>query len=57
MDGRQKPVIEFMYPDFMWVAADQVFNQIAKARHMFGGDADMPLVPRHAVSAAPVGRT
>lgn len=46
MDGRYVPVIEFMYPDFMWVAADQVFNQIAKARHMFGGDRDMPLVLR-----------
>ena len=38
LDGRFKPVVEFMYPDFMWVAADQVFNQIGKARHMFGGD-------------------
>ena len=46
MDGRYLPVIEFMYPDFMWVAADQVFNQIGKARHMFGGDSDMPLVLR-----------
>lgn len=46
LDGRFKPVVEFMYPDFMWVAADQVFNQIAKARHMFGGHADMPLVLR-----------
>ncbi|EKD98310.1 MAG: hypothetical protein ACD_23C00490G0001, partial [uncultured bacterium] len=44
MDGRFKPVIEFMYPDFMWVAADQVFNQIGKARHMFGGAFEMPLV-------------
>src|SRR6185312_10064931 len=44
MDGRFRPVVEFMYPDFMWVAADQVFNQIGKARHMFGGDIDMPLV-------------
>ena len=34
------PVVEFMYADFMWVAADQLFNQIAKARHMFGGDND-----------------
>ena len=40
MDGRYVPVVEFMYPDFMWVAADQVFNQIAKARHMFGGDSE-----------------
>ncbi len=46
LDGRFKPVVEFMYPDFMWVAADQIFNQIAKARHMFGGHADMPLVLR-----------
>lgn len=45
-DGRVLPVIEFMYPDFMWVAADQVFNQIGKARHMFGGQSDVPLVLR-----------
>lgn len=50
MDGRYKPVIEYMYPDFMWVAADQVFNQIGKARHMFGGDIDMPLVLRTKVA-------
>ena len=45
-DGRYTPVVEFMYPDFLWVAADQLFNQIAKARHMFGGDGIMPLVLR-----------
>ncbi|KAA0893019.1 thiamine pyrophosphate-dependent enzyme [Pusillimonas sp. ANT_WB101] len=50
MDGRYKPVVEFMYPDFMWVAADQVFNQIAKARHMFGGEINMPLVLRTKVA-------
>jgi 2-oxoisovalerate dehydrogenase E1 component len=50
MDGRYIPVVEFMYPDFMWVAADQVFNQIAKARHMFGGDSEMPLVLRTKVA-------
>lgn len=49
-DGRIWPVIEFMYPDFMWVAADQVFNQIGKARHMFGGDSPMPLVLRTKVA-------
>lgn len=49
-DGRVLPVIEFMYPDFMWVAADQVFNQIGKARHMFGGDSDMPVVLRTKVA-------
>jgi 2-oxoisovalerate dehydrogenase E1 component len=50
MDGRYKPVVEFMYPDFLWVAADQVFNQIGKARHMFGGDDAMPLVLRTKVA-------
>jgi 2-oxoisovalerate dehydrogenase E1 component len=46
LDGRFTPVIEFMYADFMWVAADQLFNQIAKARHMYGGTDDVPLVLR-----------
>src|SRR3546814_122611 len=50
MDGRYKPVVEFMYPDFMWVAADQVFNQIGKARHMFGGGFEVPLVLRTKVA-------
>jgi 2-oxoisovalerate dehydrogenase E1 component len=50
LDGRFHPVVEFMYPDFMWVAADQVFNQIGKARHMFGGDNDLPLVLRTKVA-------
>ncbi len=49
-DGRHKPVVEFMYPDFLWVAADQVFNQVAKFRHMFGGDTDVPLVLRTKVA-------
>ena len=46
IDGRFKPVIEFMYADFLWVAADQLFNQIGKARHMFGGAGAVPLVLR-----------
>lgn len=50
MDGRFRPVVEFMYPDFLWVAADQVFNQAAKARHMFGGTAKAPLVLRSKVA-------
>jgi 2-oxoisovalerate dehydrogenase E1 component len=50
MDGRFKPVVEFMYADFMWVAADQLFNQIGKARHMFGGKGAMPLVLRSKVA-------
>lgn len=50
MDGRFRPVIEFMYPDFLWVAADQIFNQIGKARHMFGGETRIPLVLRTKVA-------
>ena len=50
MDGRYRPVVEFMYPDFLWVAADQVFNQIGKARHMFGGQNPVPLVLRTKVA-------
>ena len=42
-----KPVVEIMFPDFALVAADQIFNQIGKLRHMYGGNnVDMPLVMR-----------
>ncbi|HZY01524.1 MAG TPA: thiamine pyrophosphate-dependent enzyme [Dermatophilaceae bacterium] len=50
LDGRFKPVVEFMYADFMWVAADQLFNQIGKARHMYGGDGEVPVVLRSKVA-------
>lgn len=50
LDGRFTPVVEFMYADFMWVAADQLFNQVAKARHMYGGDGAVPLVLRSKVA-------
>jgi 2-oxoisovalerate dehydrogenase E1 component len=50
LDGRFRPVVEFMYPDFMWVAADQVFNQVGKARHMFGDNNRVPLVLRTKVA-------
>jgi 2-oxoisovalerate dehydrogenase E1 component len=41
-----RPIVEIMFPDFTLVAADQVFNQIGKARHMYGGTTDLPLVAR-----------
>lgn len=50
LDGRYRPVVEFMYPDFMWVAADQVFNQAGKVRHMFGNNNTVPLVLRTKVA-------
>lgn len=46
-----RPVVEIMYPDFALVAADQLFNQIAKVRHMFGGGFPVPVVVRSRVSA------
>jgi len=46
-----RPVVEIMYPDFALVAADQLFNQIAKVRHMFGGSFSVPVVVRSRVTA------
>ena len=46
-----RPVVEIMYPDFCLVAADQLFNQIAKVRHMFGGSFPVPVLVRSRVTA------
>ena len=41
-----RPVAELMYWDFAFVAADQIFNQMAKTRYVFGGNAKIPMVLR-----------
>jgi len=41
-----RPIAELMYWDFAFVAADQIFNQVAKTRYVFGGNAKIPLVIR-----------
>jgi pyruvate/2-oxoglutarate/acetoin dehydrogenase E1 component len=41
-----RPVAEIMYMDFMTIAMDQIVNQAAKMRYMFGGKARLPLVIR-----------
>ncbi|HEY3364671.1 MAG TPA: alpha-ketoacid dehydrogenase subunit beta [Symbiobacteriaceae bacterium] len=41
-----RPVAELMYIDFVTIAMDQIVNQGAKARYMFGGKAKMPVVVR-----------
>lgn len=41
-----RPVAEIMYVDFMTLAMDQVVNQAAKLRYMFGGKASVPMVIR-----------
>ncbi|OZB33374.1 MAG: MFS transporter [Ferrovum sp. 34-44-207] len=46
-----RPVIEIMYPDFALGAADQLFNQISKVRHMFGGKFPVPVIVRSRVSS------
>lgn len=41
-----RPIAELMYIDFTTVAMDQIVNQAAKIRYMFGGKVDVPLVIR-----------
>ena len=41
-----RPVVELMFNDFMGVCFDQIFNQAAKFRYMFGGKAETPVVVR-----------
>jgi pyruvate dehydrogenase E1 component beta subunit len=41
-----RPVAELMFVDFIGVALDQLYNQAAKMKYMFGGKAKLPLVLR-----------
>jgi len=41
-----RPVVELMYVDFAGIAMDQIYNQAAKIRYMFGGKVTVPLVIR-----------
>lgn len=41
-----RPVVEMRYLDFTLCAADELVNQAAKARYMFGGQARVPMVVR-----------
>jgi acetoin:2,6-dichlorophenolindophenol oxidoreductase subunit beta len=41
-----RPVAELMFADFVGVCFDQILNQAAKFRYMFGGKATTPLVVR-----------
>jgi pyruvate dehydrogenase E1 component beta subunit len=38
-----RPIVELMFVDFSGVAFDQIMNQAAKLRYMFGGKAKIPL--------------
>ena len=41
-----RPVAELMFIDFLGVCFDQIYNQAAKFRYMFGGKAETPVVIR-----------
>jgi len=41
-----RPVAEIMFSDFMMLPLEQIVNQAAKMRYMFGGKAKVPLVIR-----------
>ncbi|SDN53606.1 pyruvate dehydrogenase E1 component beta subunit, partial [Megasphaera paucivorans] len=47
-----RPVVDMHFADFIGVPMDEIFNQMAKARYMFGGQCKVPLVLR-----APDGMT
>ena len=46
-----RPVAELMFTDFVGVSLDQIFNQMAKFRYMFGGRTTCPAVVRLAMGA------
>ena len=46
-----RPVAELMFVDFIGVCLDQIMNQIAKFRYMFGGKARTPLTIRTMIGA------
>ncbi len=47
----KRPVAELMFADFIGVSLDQIWNQIAKFRYMFGGKTKCPAVIRMAYGA------
>jgi pyruvate dehydrogenase E1 component beta subunit len=46
-----RPIAELMFVDFFGVCMDQIFNQGAKLRYMFGGKAKVPMVIRTMIGA------
>lgn len=46
-----RPVVELMFIGFMGVTLDQITNQAAKMRYMFGGKANVPMVIRTTIGA------
>jgi acetoin:2,6-dichlorophenolindophenol oxidoreductase subunit beta len=46
-----RPVVEILFMDFLPIATDELCNQAAKIRYMFGGQVTCPLVVRTAMGA------
>jgi len=50
-----RPIVEIMFADFLGVAMDEIVNQAAKMRYMFGGRIKVPMVVRTACGAGVSG--
>jgi pyruvate dehydrogenase E1 component beta subunit len=46
-----RPIVELTFIDFMGVCLDQIVNQAAKSRYMFGGQVRVPMVIRTMIGA------
>jgi len=42
----KRPIAELMFADFVGVCLDQIWNQVAKFRYMFGGKSRCPITIR-----------
>ncbi len=47
----KRAIAEIMFADFVGVCMDQIYNQVAKFRYMFGGHSTCPIVIRMAYGA------
>ncbi len=44
-----RPIVDLSYSSFLYMAMDQLVNQAAKSRYMFGGQGSLPVVFRSAM--------
>ena len=51
-----RPVMEIMFMDFLTISMNQLVNQAAKMRFMFGGKCSIPMVIRAPSGSAPAPR-
>ena len=46
-----RPIAEIMFCDFLYIGMDQLINQMAKMKYMYGGKAVLPIVIRTTLGA------